>query len=66
MLLNLPVILSRNLLYLATYYSLNFFLQKELLTKIQANLHKENYIQLQITTLNRHKMLSVAKDFFQL
>ena len=28
-----------------------------------ANKHKENYIQLQITTLNRHETLSTAKDF---
>ena len=41
-------------------------LPKNLLTNIHANLlirTKENYIQLQITTLNRHETLSTAKIF---
>ena len=39
----------------------------DLLTKIHANLlintKRISYIQLQITTLNSHEMLSTAKDF---
>ena len=64
MLLNLPVILSRNS-FKSTYCSQIFSHKIHLLTKIHANLliNIKKVIYILVTTLNRHEMLSTAKYF---